>query len=174
MADINKALDILLRAEGGYVNDPSDPGGATYRGITLTVFQSYYGKAMTAQNLRSMTYDQTVHIYKAGYWNKVKGDDIRTQAVADIIFDFAVNSGVSTAVKKVQQVLIARGHRTVKADGLFGPVTLKAVNEDKDQPALFNDIKAARVRYYESLMKNPSLKKFLKGWMNRLALYHFR
>ena len=93
------------------------------------------------------------------YWNKWKADTILDQSTANLVVDWVWHSGAGT-IKKVQALL------NVTADGIVGPKTVAALNSDKD---IRNKVYAARKAYFEAIVKkNPSQKKWLKGWMNRL------
>ena len=87
MADFNKAIAIILKHEGGYVNDPDDPGGETNMGITKRDFPHL--------DITNLTVEQAKEIYKEKYWDTINGDDITNQTVATQIFDFGVNAGVN-------------------------------------------------------------------------------
>lgn len=163
MADFKKALPFILKWEGGFVNDPDDPGGATNKGITLKTYQYTFGKDRTVEDLKNITDDEVETVYKGEYWDKVKGDDIDSQQIAGFLFDFSVNCGVRTAVRHLQQIL------SLEADGVFGKMTLEAVNGYPDKKRLFEHLKKDRLEYYRSLCeKNGVLNKFLKGWENRV------
>jgi hypothetical protein len=96
-ADFNAFLPILLGFEGGYVEDPTDPGGETNKGVTMSTFQQYaqelLGVDPTSDNLKALTDDQAGTIYRTLYWNKIHGDDFASQYLANIVCDFFVNSG---------------------------------------------------------------------------------
>lgn len=160
MADFKKALEKVLRWEGGRVDDPDDYGGRTCSGITQKTYNQYF-----TGDVWNIEPHQVAYIYKIGYWDKIKGDYIQNQRIAELLFDFSVNSGVHTAVVKIQMLL------NLKPDGIFGPVTLKAINE-KNPELLFRELFDVRVAYYKLIVKNrPSNQKFLKGWLNRLNSY---
>ncbi|MGH8083083.1 MAG: glycosyl hydrolase 108 family protein, partial [Lysobacter sp.] len=97
MADFDSYFPQLLRFEGGYVDDPADPGGATNMGITLGTFQAHaqslLGIAPTLDNLRALTVPQAGVLYKTLYWDTIYGDALSTQELAELIFDFKVNAG---------------------------------------------------------------------------------
>src|SRR4051812_25286284 len=97
MADFEHFLPILLRHEGGFVNHPADPGGPTNKGITLATFthcaRELLGMAPTLDALRELTDAQVAIIYKALYWDAIRGDDIRSQSLANIVCDFQINAG---------------------------------------------------------------------------------
>ncbi|WP_431257280.1 glycosyl hydrolase 108 family protein [Roseateles chitinivorans] len=83
MADFNRFLPMLLRFEGGFVNDPADPGGATNKGITLQTLRGcgpqLLGIAPTLDNLLALTDAQAGIVYKRQYWDPLRGDDITSQ-----------------------------------------------------------------------------------------------
>src|SRR4051812_5514526 len=114
MASFELYFPTLLRHEGGFVNNPKDPGGATNKGVTLKTFETcarqYLGIEPTLDNLRALTDAQAARIYKPLYWDEVHGDEIELQELADIVFDFQVNAG-GAASKLLQKVLNDLGAR---------------------------------------------------------------
>lgn len=169
MADFDKYVPLLssLESYGVFTDNPKDKGGSTMSGITLTTFRAYYGSSKTVDDLKKITYDQWHHIMKSGYWDKVKGDYFPNQSVAEILADFAVNSGPVVAVKKVQALV---GENT---DGIMGPLTINAIKR-APQELLFNAIKVVRsTHYYELAWKDNNARTFLKGWLNRLKQFTY-
>lgn len=172
MADFNSFFPTLLKHEGGFVNDPDDPGGATNKGVTLATFQqcaqSLLGIQPTLDNLRALTARQAATIYKALYWDKVRGDDIALQPLAEIVFDFQVNAGAN-ASRLLQRVLNAQGVQPQLAvDGAIGAGTLAALKQT-NAVAVYAAYKQGRRDYYTNLVKQrPTLGKFLKGWLARV------
>lgn len=183
MSTIDKFIPILLQWESsiivkngetlesaytratkrGFVNDPNDNGGATMVGITIGTYRSYCRykgwKTPSVKDLQNMPYKVWRDIVYTMYWNKWKADTISDQSVANMVVDWVWHSGAAT-IKKVQLLL------NVTADGIVGPKTITALNSDKD---IKNKVYSARKSYFESIVKNnPSQKKWLKGWMNRL------
>lgn len=157
----------LLRLEGGYVNDKKDKGGATMRGVTLNTFRAYYGADKTAADLKAITTAQWTHIFKCGYWDKMKADGIRSQSVAELLVDFAYNSGVTTASRHIQALV------GTKTDGIIGAKTISAINANTPR-VLFQRLQRDRLQYVESIVKaNPSQRKFLQGWRNRINSFHY-
>lgn len=162
MAKYEELVPYILRWEGGFVNDPADSGGATNLGVTIATFRQFYGEDKTTEDLIHISMKQWEHIFKTGYWDKFLGDAIRSQSVANIIVDWAWMSGVKRVTKRVQKIL------GVKADGIFGPKSLAALNACEPSN-LFLVIKSARVDYYKEIIGvSPQKRKFLKGWLNRL------
>ena len=170
MANFEQAVQLILKHEGGYVDHPSDPGGATNRGITYQLFTQYamtLGLNKTIDSLKTLTEDQAKFIYKEHFWDKMRGDEIKSQAVAEIVFDAFVNMG-NRAIKLLQIEL------GVGIDGDFGPVTLNALNQAAPI-VLFEQFKDARIDFYKRLAENkPSSKVFLKGWLNRINSFNYR
>ena len=175
MANFNAFFPTLLRFEGGFVDDPADPGGATNKGITLHTFEGcarrLLGIAPTLEALQDLTDAQAGTIYKALYWDKVRGDNIELQELANIVFDFYVNAGAN-ASKLLQRVLNAMGaNPSLEVDGSIGSATLLAL-QGMDQKAVYQHYKEGRIEYYQELVANrPSLNKFLKGWLNRVNAF---
>jgi len=170
MAEFEKAIPNVLKWEGGYVNHPSDPGGATNRGIILTVFKKYaaeLGLTPDVDGLKKLTEEQAKIIYKRQFWDLMRGDEIRDQQVADIIFDGFVNMG-RNALKIAQRVM----GETI--DGQFGPSTISTLNAASGR-IFFDSYKDARVMYYKNLVdKKPSMQVFLKGWLNRINSFKYQ
>lgn len=170
MANFELYLPQLLKLEGGYVDDPADPGGATNLGITLGCFQGcayqLLGIPPTLDNLRALRPEQAGAIYRKLYWDPIDGDSIALQVLADIVFDFYVNAGYH-AIVLLQQVL----GPSLASDGRFGPQTLAALQR-ADQVAVYARYRQGRIDYYRNLASaHPVLQKFLTGWLNRVRTF---
>lgn len=169
MADFEKAIPIILKHEGGYVDHPADPGGATNRGIIFSLFKQYakaIGLLPTLDALKSLTEDQAKFIYREHFWDRMHGDLFNDQQVANIVFDAYVNCGVS-ALKMLQREI------GTAADGVVGPNTMAVVNAANPH-LLFDGYKDARKDYYIRLAeRKPALKVFLKGWLNRVEAFKY-
>jgi lysozyme family protein len=162
MPDFDAALQFVLAREGGYVNDPDDPGGATNLGITQRVFDLWRDKHSNPRtSVRHITHMEAAGIYRKEYWEPVRGDELPAP-IALSLFDFAVNAGVGRAVETLQEVL------KVAADGKFGPVTLAAVKAH-DPKSLALSLCEARMAFYRGVIRRrPASKKYLHGWINRV------
>lgn len=171
MANFDVCLPIILKNEGGFVDDPDDPGGATNKGITFKTFCSccstgLLGVQPTVANLKSLTDQQAGAIYRANYWNAVCGDQIASQDLANIVCDFFVNSEANAA-KLLQSILNGMG-ATLKVDGCIGPGTMRALAL-ADQNEVYVQYKSGRIAFYRKLAQDePPLGKFLNGWINRV------
>ena len=162
MAKAELLKPFILRWEGGFVDDPLDRGGATNKGITIGTFRNFYGKDATVEQLKNITDEQWLHIFKSGYWDKWKADDIENQSIANIVVDWAWGSGAETSIKQVQKIL------GVAVDGIVGDDTLTAINI-AGQRSLFVKIHNRRIEFVENIVKrDPSQARFLKGWKNRI------
>lgn len=175
MARFDLFLPTLLRFEGGFVNDPADPGGATNKGITLATFRAFgpsLGLADTSVDaLRRLTDDQAGRIYKAHYWDRLQADAITLQPLAELLVDFYVNAG-GHAVTVLQRQLNATGaDPRLNEDGGFGPATAAALL--RAEPLVtYRGLRERRIAYYERLVDaKPALRKFLRGWLNRVAAF---
>ena len=153
-----KAFDILMKLEGGYVNDPDDPGGETKYGISK--------KAYPGIDITALTQEAAMSIYRVDYWQKASCDIIPVPI--DVIhFDCAVNCGVKKANMLLQQSISAVVSGGIEIDGIIGKNTidkLLSLSPDKnielEYQYMFN-----RLRYYY-LLQNAHL--YFKGWAGRL------
>lgn len=163
MANFDKYAPRLDRYEGRkFVDDPDDYGGATYRGVTLTTFREVFGAGKTVEDLKAMTEEQWRRVMKGLFWDKIRGDEIKNQSVAEIICDWVVNSGLSK-IRKVQEFA------GTKADGIVGPKTVAAIN-GADQLQLHRRIKLERARrFLNQIDANFRQMKYFDGWFARLV-----
>lgn len=167
MAKVEILAPFLLSWEGGYNKVKGDRGGATNKGVTLETWRRYgYDKngdrRIDERDVMLITESDAVNlILKPVYWNKWKADEIRCQAIANLLVDWYWNSGVY-GIKLPQKVL------GVTIDGNVGPKTLAAINNHPDQRTLFQKLWRERRSYFERLAANPGQRKFLAGWLNRL------
>lgn len=157
--NLEAALRQVLVHEGGYVNHPADPGGATNQGVTQRVYDAYRTrKGLKPQSVRGISPDEVATIYKRQYWDAVKGDDLPA-GLDYAVFDYAVNSGPKQAILDLQRVL------GVTADGIIGNVTLAAIS-DADAFAVIDDLCARRMAFLRRLKHWPT---FGRGWSHRVA-----
>ena len=143
-------IDRVLSHEGGYVNDPRDPGGETKYGITKRSYPSV--------DIKALTREAAIAIYRRDFWERVHGDKL-PQAFAFQALDAAVNHGIGNAARWMQR---AAG---VADDGQIGPMTLAAIAraEPADLVLAFN---AERLEFYAKL---TTFETFGRGWTRRVA-----
>jgi lysozyme family protein len=157
-------LQFVLKWEGGFSDDPDDPGGATNLGIIQTEYDAYrQHKGLPTQSVKSITHAEAAEIYTNNYWIPLKCPNM-TPPLDLVMFDTGVNMGVRTAVRFLQTCL----HVTV--DGDFGPKTQAALDARKSniKPLVSAYLAARETRYHEIVAAHPKLGKFIKGWLNRL------
>lgn len=150
-------LEKVLNHEGGFVNDPLDPGGMTNFGITKKSYESYLGRKVTESEMRDISYDEIKLFYKKMYWDKASCDEIN-KGIDYCVFDSAVNSGVLRAVKWLQQSL------HLADDGIIGNKTLCALKYCTEKEVI-NEICNLRMIYLRSLKK---WGRFGNGWQKRV------
>jgi len=155
--NFSAVLGVTLPHEGGWADHPSDPGGATMKGITLATFRKYFPNA-TKTDLRAISNEDVQQIYRDGYWLPIKGDAL--PAGLDLsVFDYGVNSGPSRSVKDLQRVL------GIGADGAVGPQTL-AMSSSSDVKKTIQAHCARRLSFVRGL---GTFSVFGKGWSKRIA-----
>ena len=153
----DKCLETILHHEGGYVNHPKDPGGETNLGVTKRVYEEHGG----TKDMKDLTVEDVAPIYKKGYWDKMKGDELPS-GLDLCVFDFGVNAGPGRAAKYLQTMIGST------PDGGIGPMTLKAVSEYVEEHGLVKAIENyqdARQSYYEKL---STFDTFGRGWTRRV------
>lgn len=153
-----EALQKVLHHEGGFVNHPEDPGGMTNLGVTKAVWEEWVGHEVDEKTMRGLTPVIVAPMYRAKYWDKIKGDDLPS-GVDYCVFDAAVNSGAGRAAKWLQACV------GVDPDGGIGPKTLAAVAAH-DPKVLVEDYAKRRLSF---LMDLPHWGTFGKGWSRRVA-----
>jgi len=157
-ANFQRALSLLLKHEGGFVNHPADPGGATNKGITLATFRQYVKKSGTVDDLKNISDAQVAEVYKRHYWNSVRAD-MMPSGVDYAVFDYVVNSGPGRAIKHLQRVL------GVAEDGIIGQMTLAAVRAATPEQ-IINKLCDQRMAFLKGL---PTWSTFGKGWTRRVS-----
>jgi lysozyme family protein len=156
--NFEQCLAFVLKSEGGYVNNPRDPGGRTNLGVTQKVWEAWVGRPVTEDEMKALGPEDVAPLYKKEYWDKINGDALPL-GVDYGVFDMAVNSGVSRAIKTLQQVL------GVSQDGQLGPASLAAL-EASNPREVATAVCEARLAFLQSL---PTYDTFGKGWSRRVA-----
>jgi len=151
-------MPFIFKAEGGYADNPADPGGPTNFGITLATLRAYQGDPnLTADDVKKLTPAVAKEIYRTAYWNRMQCGAL--PAGLDLeVFDFGVNSGPAESVKTLQRLV------GVTQDGSVGPITLAAVRQF-NVGDLIGRFAQARLAFYQSL----NMPEFEQGWATRVA-----
>ncbi len=153
-----KSFELMLKSEGGYVNNPADPGGMTNLGVTKATWENWVGRESDEAEMRGLTPEKVEPLYKKKYFDAVRGDEL-PMGLDYLMFDFAVNAGAGRAIKTLQTAV------GVTPDGGFGPMTMAAV-QAVDPVELIERFSQAKEDFYRSL---NTFATFGKGWLNRVA-----
>jgi lysozyme family protein len=143
------AFEHVIGHEGGYVNDPRDPGGETKFGISKRAYPN--------EDIKNLTKERAFELYRADYWSRIRGDEL-PHGIAVCLFDYAVNSGITQAVKTLQRAL------GVTVDGDFGPATLAALKA-RTARSLIVDFQAERLLF---LTRLDTFQTYGRGWTRRV------
>lgn len=152
-----KSLELLLKHEGGFVDDPHDRGSQTNMGISK--------KSYPNEDIKNLTVERAGEFYKRDYWNPMKCDNLPS-GIDFLIFDFGVNSGSITAIKTLQRALNRFGCNLV-CDGFIGKRTL-AKAEELGRSIITDLLNERRIFYDKIIQNDPSQERFRRGWMNRV------
>jgi lysozyme family protein len=165
MAQFEPAFEIMLADEGGYLlhEVPGDTGGMTYAGIARNKNPQWPGWALVDKKEMGGSLTPMVReFYRTEFWDKMRGNEIANQEVANTIFNFGVNAGMGMAVKLAQIVVGAT------PDGGVGAKTIEKLNQVTDGKLFKQAYALAKMaRYAEICNQNRTQVKFLLGWLNR-------
>lgn len=179
MANHMDIVPFFYKWEGGLSRDKMDSasiypcptplngvgGYHTNKGVTYKAWVSVFGHSKDDRFL-NMNDEDWGDIFKGSYWDKVKGDEIQYQSIANVLVSWAWGSGSVTAIKQMQKVL------GISVDGIIGKQTLNSIHNSNERE-LFDKCVKAREAFFRYICKTrPSNKKFLKGWLNRLAEFN--
>jgi lysozyme family protein len=173
MADFDKALELTLKHEGGYSNDPNDRGGETIFGIARNMNAKWGGWAFVDDKRSQPGFPKTLEtdqglkqaagvFYKANYWSPVGGDFITSQHIAESMFDFAVNGGTGAAVRLAQVAL------KLPVNGVADRTLISSINAQDEEAFLALYALAKVARYIDICKKTPTNKKYFYGWISRV------
>jgi len=163
MADFTPAFEKMIRDEGGYVlhNVPGDRGGMTYAGIARNSNPNWQGWAFVDRQDFGGATALVREFYKVNFWDRVRGDGIASQAIAENVFNFGVNTGIGVAIKLAQLIVGAT------PDGAIGDKTVERINACPEGTFLPAYALAKISRYAQICNKDRGQSKFLLGWVNR-------
>lgn len=154
-----RAVEVVLKHEGGYVDNPADPGGETKFGISKRSYPTV--------DIKNLTLEQAADIYRRDWWDKYRYGEIKDLAVATKVFDLSVNMGPSAAHRILQRAVNFVSAAELKVDGILGPLTLAAVNA-ADPEKVLQMMRYKAAEYYHALAKRSAESRvFLLGWLNR-------
>ena len=163
MADYKKLIPTVLKYEGGYAGN-IDGKICTMKGVTLDTYRKYFGRQKTCKELKGISNAEWEYIFKEGFWDRWKADEINNQAIANLLVDWCWTSGIY-GIKYPQRIL------GVKDDGIVGDKTIAAVNNYPNQKELFDKLWNRRKKHFEDIAKTHNRAKFLNGWLRRLSAF---
>lgn len=178
MAKFDLTYQLILANEGGYVIDPDDPGGETYKGVARNMHPGWLGwhivdlikgkpgfpeslQTADALEIKKQLDYELRSFYYTQFWLKVQGDKINDQQIANSVVDFAINAGIYTSITLAQSVV------GTLPDGQIGPITINAINDFNKEHFLAAFSLAKINRYVEICKKRPESKKYFFGWVIR-------
>lgn len=175
MASFEAYKPLLLQVEGGYQAHPEDSGNynslgqlvGTKYGISAPVYETYINRPPSVSDMKAITKNTALQIYKINYWDASKGDYFINQSVANLVVDHAVNAGVGAAGKLVQRTLNNEFGYNLAVDGVIGNATMAAINNAM-QDVLHARLLEAREAFYLQI-GGP----FVSGWLYRLSKFVF-
>jgi len=190
MADFQKALELTLRNEGSYVNNPLDRGGETINGIARKWHPKWPGWPIVdrakqeGMNVSSVMFLKQIRplvsdFYDAEFWLPIRGDQIESQPIANKLFDTAVNLSAIRAITFLQSGLNAlnrngRLWQDIEEDGVMGPVTLAVLKRciaEKREDGLLGLMVVEQGYHYMRIMRtDPEQEEFALGWIRRLGI----
>jgi lysozyme family protein len=150
-----ECLDLVLKSEGGWVNNSKDPGGETNLGVTKRVWEEYVGHPV--ESLKKLTKEDVAPLYELKYWRPCYGE-VLPRGLDFVMFSMAVNAGPGRAVKLLQSVI------GCVPDGIIGPRTRGLISDSNSATLIFK-FSEARREYYRTLKTFPI---FGKGWLSRV------
>lgn len=156
--NLERCLDEVFPFEGGYVDHPRDPGGATNMGITFKVLKAWRGKPISKQDVKTLSKADAAEIYAKRYWRPLRGDDLR-RGDDLVVLDFGINSGIDRSARYAQAIA------GVAQDGQIGPVTLTAIGNIPSRDFI-KKLCAKRLGFVQGL---KIWETFGKGWARRIA-----
>lgn len=165
MATVSKLTPLILKWEGGYVDDPLDRGRCTNMGVTIATYRNLIKSNATCKDVAAMNQNDFEKVLRI-FWNRWKANDIKNQSVANILVDWVWGSGV-WGIRIPQRIL------GVKEDGVVGIKTLTALN-NVDQLEFFNKVVEERKAFLHNIViRDPEQRRFINGWLNRLNDFNY-
>jgi hypothetical protein len=155
--NFDRCVAVILANEGGFTDNPADPGGATNFGITQRTLEAFLGHTVTVDDVKNLSSSTAIEIYRSNYWNIMLCDSVPS-GVDLMLFDYGVNSGPAQAVKTLQGLV------GVTQDGAMGKITIPAVAKASPK-SLITEMGSARMTFLRGL---PTFAQFGTGWTKRV------
>lgn len=174
MSNFENAIHTVLKHEGGYVNDPVDPGGATKYGVSLRYLQNKkdltgdfdHDGDVDVDDIKGMNIEDAIDIYKTDWWDKYHYSMIEDQDLATKVLDLSINMGSKQAHKLLQRAVTSLDRHLI-ADGILGEQSWYAIDKI-DPKELIAAFRNQAAQFYLSLIaKKPKFKKYKNGWLKR-------
>jgi len=182
-ADIEKAFPRVFRDEGGFQQDKADSANyvngqliGTNRGVSALAYYDYFKRVPTVQDMRNLTEATARQIYKAKYWDKIQGDALKNQSVAELIFQYVIGSGVGGGLSSVRKVVNATAGKKIMQEA-GTPLTGKEAEliNGLNQKTLHHNLIQKRLQVFRDIVaRSPEKAKFLKGWTARTMRYEYK
>ena len=170
----DEIIEEVLEAEGGFVNDPDDKGGATNFGVTQQSYSNFLGSPASVDDVRNMTREEAKECYKKDFWIPAKVD-LMPDNLKHLYFDMVVNMGRRNAGKILQQAVNTKKNSAVlDVDGIIGSGSLSQIPD-----LTLNDVLVERAMFFANncfdgsrFAKRTRQNKFLRGWIFH-RVFHF-
>ena len=161
----DSAFEKTVGLEGGYCNDPRDPGGETKYGISHRAYPDL--------DIKNLTLEDAKLLYYRDYWIPMKLGNLVDPTIAEEIFDTGVNMGTGAAVQICQRAINFLSAETIEVDGVMGPITIDKLNQWSrlDAQALFRALNGYQFMRYVDIVKARGDHVFARGWMKRISDY---
>ena len=162
LTEFDDIIQVVLKHEGGYVDDPDDRGGATNWGVTQAVYENYVGYKCDKEEIKKMTQETAEEIYFEKYWKPSRAEKL-PEEIRQTYFDMVVNFGKRGAAKVLQQTCNGKNTYKIKVDGMVGTATISASkNVEPDRLRAYRVLKFASI-----VIKKPTQEKYWFGWFRR-------
>lgn len=169
MADCQTAIVFVLANEGGFVDNPNDPGGATNFGLTLRFLHGLGGKYTHwgVEEIKNLSITEAKEIYAKYYWTLAPFEKIPSQQIANYVFDMCVNHGTAQGIKILQRAIWSLHQKmaVIPDDGVLGDLTIGGIGSGQALAFILPAERAGFMRLLAAI--KPSNKEFLHGWLER-------
>ena len=191
MANFQTALGHTLKVEGGYADDPNDSGGETYKGVSRVHHPKWAGWILIDGQKQVKGFPDILAedaalahevgvFYKVEFWDKIKGDELGSQIIANELFDTAVIMSPRRAIRFMQQCLNMLNDRAtlyedIEVDGRIGPTTLATLSaylDNRSEGLMFTYLNLVQARHFlNRIEEREENERFARGWIeNRIRI----